>query len=101
MLTIEVRGTVMATLHIEHPITDLATWLGAFDQFAEARRGAGVSSQRIYQPVDDENYIVVQLDFDSPEAAGAFKEFLETVVWKSPELSPGLAGVPRARILRM
>jgi hypothetical protein len=26
----------MATLHIEHGITDLQTWLGAFGRFAEA-----------------------------------------------------------------
>lgn len=31
----------MATLLIEHPITDLATWLMAFGRFAEARKSAG------------------------------------------------------------
>jgi len=90
----------MATLHIEHPISDLETWLGAFNQFADARRDAGVSAQRLYQPVDDAKYIVLQLDFDSEHEAEAFKEFLETVVWQSRDLSPGLAGVPQARVLR-
>lgn len=90
----------MPTLHIEHPISDLATWLGAFTRFADARREAGVTSQRIYQPVDDDRYIVAQLDFETPEAAERFKGFLETVVWKSRDLSPGLAGTPRARVLR-
>ena len=90
----------MATLHIEHPISDLDTWLGAFDQFADARRQAGVTAQRIHQPVDDDKYIVVQLDFDNMDAAERFKGFLETVVWKSEDLSPALAGTPRARLLR-
>ena len=90
----------MPTLHIEHPISDLGTWLGAFDQFADARRQAGVTAQRIHQPVDDDQYIVVQLDFDTVEAAQRFKGFLESVVWKSEDLSPALAGTPRARILR-
>lgn len=90
----------MATLHIEHPISDLGTWLGAFDQFADARRDAGVTGQRIHQPVDDDKYIVVQLDFDSEQQAVDFKGFLESVVWKTPDLSPGLAGVPQARVLR-
>jgi hypothetical protein len=27
----------MATLRIEHPITDFETWKAAFDRFAEAR----------------------------------------------------------------
>ena len=90
----------MATLHIEHPISDLDTWLGAFNQFAEARRNAGVTAQRIHQPVDDDHYIVLQLDFESVEAAEQFMGFLESVVWQSRELSPGLAGSPMARVLR-
>ena len=90
----------MPALHIEHPISDLGTWLGAFNQFADARREAGVTAQRIHQPVDDDRYIVVQLDFDTIQAADQFKSFLESVVWKSPDLSPGLAGTPRARLLR-
>ncbi|HUP84311.1 MAG TPA: hypothetical protein VM143_01465 [Acidimicrobiales bacterium] len=89
----------MATLHIEHPITDLDTWLGAFNNFAEARRTAGVRSQRVRQPLGDARYIVVDLEFDDPDAAQAFKEFLETVVWQSKDLSPGLDGTPHARVL--
>lgn len=89
----------MASLHIEHPITDLDTWLGAFNGFADAREKAGVRAQRVRQPVDDPRYIVVDLDFDDPDAAHAFKEFLESVVWQSKDLSPGLDGVPTARVL--
>jgi hypothetical protein len=89
----------MATLHIEHPITDLATWLGAFNAFADARKGAGVVAQRIHQPADDDRYIYVQLDFEQPEQAEAFKGFLESVVWASADASPGLAGSPHARVL--
>lgn len=89
----------MATLHIEHEITDLATWLGAFNTFADARAGAGVVAQRVHQPADDDSYIYVQLDFAQVEQAEAFKQFLETVIWKSPEASPALAGSPTARIL--
>ena len=90
----------MATLHIEHPISDLEVWLSAFQRFAEARRGAGVTAQRIHQPVEDDKYILVQLDFDTTEAASNFKSFLETVVWSSEENSPGLAGTLHARVLK-
>jgi hypothetical protein len=90
----------MATLHIEHEITDLATWREAFDGFAEARAGAGVTASRIYQPIDDDAYVVLHLDFDTAEAASQFQEFLETVVWSTPANSPGLAGSPTARVLR-
>lgn len=89
-----------ATLHIEHAITDLATWLTAFAGFAEARSAAGVVGQRVHQPVDDDTYIYVELDFDSVAQAESFKRFLETRVWASPEASPGLGGTPTARVLQ-
>ena len=89
----------MATLHIEHPITDLDTWLGAFNGFADARKNAGVRAQQVRQPVDDTHFIVVDLAFDDVETALGFKEFLEGVVWQSRDLSPGLDGVPTARVL--
>ena len=90
----------MATLHIEHPISDLPTWLSAFAHFADARSGAGVLAERIHQPVDDDKYIVVQLDFETIDHAAKFRDFLETVVWQSRDLSPGLAGAPQARVLQ-
>jgi hypothetical protein len=89
----------MATLHIEHPISDLGTWLGAFTKFEEARQKAGVRAQRVSQPVDDDKYIYVSLDFDTVEEAETFKGFLETKVWASPEASPALEGKPTARVL--
>ena len=89
----------MVTLHIEHAITDLPTWLGAFTRFEEPRRKAGVRAQRIHQPVDDDRYIYVALDFDTVEEATAFKRFLENTVWASAEASPALDGTPTARVL--
>jgi hypothetical protein len=89
----------MTTLHIEHPITDFVTWRAAFDRFTDRRRQAGVSAERIQQPVDDAHYVVVDLDFPSTDRARMFLTFLETTVWASPDSSPGLAGTPRTRIL--
>jgi hypothetical protein len=89
----------MATVHIEHAITDLATWLEAFRRFADARSNAGVRAERVHQPVDDAQYIYVQLDFDDVPAAEAFLSFLRTVVWASADASPGLSGPPQGRVL--
>jgi hypothetical protein len=89
----------MATLHIEHAISDLDTWLGAFTRFEEAREQAGVRAHRIRQPVDDDQYVYVTLDFDTVEEATAFKGFLESTVWSNPEASPALDGTPTARVL--
>ncbi|MCU1398224.1 MAG: hypothetical protein JWN62_1333 [Acidimicrobiales bacterium] len=88
----------MATLHIEHPITDFTTWSTAFERFADARRNAGVLEQRVLRPIDDGHFVMVQLDFDSIDAAVAFKEFLTTIVWTNPDNAPGLAGSPRALV---
>lgn len=89
----------MFTLHIEHPITDYTTWREAFDRFAGARTAAGVRGERVQQPVDDDRYVVVGLDFDTFEHATAFRSFLETTVWTSSANAPGLAGAPRAVVL--
>ncbi len=89
----------MPTLHIEHPITDFDTWSAAFGRFADARRGAGVRAERVQQPVDDPRYVVVDLDFDTREQAGAFLQFLKAQVWGVPENAPALAGTPQTLIL--
>jgi hypothetical protein len=90
----------MPTLHIEHPITDLAVWRAAFDRFADRRRQGGVSAERVQQPVDDDHYVLVDLDFPTREQAERFLDFLESTVWASPASSPALAGTPRTRILQ-
>jgi len=89
----------MATLHIEHPINDLQAWLDAFTKFEEARKRAGVRAQSIRQPVDDDKYIYITLEFDDVQAAMGFKDFLEKNVWASADASPALAGTPTARVL--
>ena len=89
----------MATLHIEHGITDFTSWKAAFDRFADRRREAGVTAHRIHQPHDDATYVVLQLDFPSIEQAQAFRTFLETRVWSAPANSPALKGDPRVRVL--
>ena len=90
----------MVTLHIEHSITDYDTWRGAFDGFDAARRASGVTAERILQPIDDQRYVVVDLDFDTPEQASSFLHFLEREVWSSETSAPALAGVPRTAILQ-
>jgi hypothetical protein len=89
----------MTTLHIEHAITDLAVWRTAFDRFAERRRQGGVSAERVQQPVDDDHYVVVDLDFATVDDARRFLGFLESTVWASRDSSPALAGRPLTRIL--
>jgi hypothetical protein len=91
----------MTTLRIEHPITDYEVWKRAFDGFAEARARAGVRSCAIRLPLDDPNYLMLDLEFDTPRVAEAFAGFLAEHVWSAPASSPGLAGAPKTRILEL
>ena len=89
----------MATLRIEHAIHDYGVWQKAFDSFAEVRAEAGVRSFAIRQPLDDPNYLMLDLEFDTAGRAEAFAQFLHQHVWSSAASSPALAGVPQTRVL--
>jgi hypothetical protein len=90
----------MATLRIEHPITDFGTWRTAFGRFDGARADGGVLAARIYRPIDDDTYVLVDLDFATADQAQQFEQFLRTRVWPTPDAAPALAGTPVTRILR-
>ena len=89
----------MPTLHIEHAISDFDVWTAAFGRFAEVRRDAGVRDHRVRRPIDDDHYVVIDLDFDTADEATALLEILRTRVWASPTASPALVGSAEARIL--
>lgn len=89
----------MATLHIQHPITDLAIWTAAFNAFGEKRREAGVLAETVRHPVGDDRYVIIDLDFATEEQAATFLQFLENVVWANSNNSPGLGGAPDTKIL--
>ncbi len=89
----------MPTLHIEHGVTSFTEWKAAFDRFADFRAQAGVRRHSVRRPVDDANYVVIDLDFDTTEGAQAFLEALRERVWPSRENAPALVGAPQTRIL--
>jgi hypothetical protein len=89
----------VTTLHIEHPVTDFELWKTAFARFEPARARSGVRAQRVYRPLDDPRYVLIDLDFDTSGEAERFLRFLETTVWASRDSSPALDGVPQTRLL--
>ncbi len=88
----------MPVLQIEHPVRDFETWKAIFDGGQERREVGRVRRYHLYRPVDDPNYIAVDLEFDSRVDAEAFKLGLEEL-WRSPQATPLLGGSPRARIV--
>ena len=89
----------MHVLQIEHPIRDFDTWKAAFDRFSDKRRHWGVRRHQIFQPTDDPNYVVLDLEFESEVEAEAYLGWLRREVWSSREASPALAGGPQTRIV--
>jgi hypothetical protein len=87
----------MTILHIEHPISDFATWKSTFDSYAERRRSGGVRQYQVLRLIDDPDYLLIDLAFDSRAAAEAFLGFLRGV-WQSATAGQVLLGAPQARI---
>jgi len=89
----------MITVRIEHPVKDFPTWQAAFDRDPVDRRGSGVRHYQVLRPLDDAEYVMIDLDFDTAEAAGGFLDRMQRV-WASPQAAPALGGTPRTRIVR-
>ena len=54
---------------------------------------------RVLQPTDDPNYVIIDLEFDSPSEAETFLGALRRNVWASREAAPALIGKPQTRIV--
>ena len=86
----------MVTVQIEHPIRDYASWRAAFDRDPAGRQAAGVRRYRVYRPVDDHQYVLVDLEFDTTAAAERFVATMRKI-WQQVEGT--LIEGPRARIV--
>jgi ribose 5-phosphate isomerase len=66
----------MTTLRIEHRIANYDGWKKAFDSDPINRKQSGVKRFRIYRPVNDDHYVVIDLDFEHLEQAEAVEAAL-------------------------
>jgi hypothetical protein len=89
----------MTILRLEHALTDFDRWKAAFDRDPIDRAGSGVLAHRIYRPVDDPAYVVVEMDLGTVAEAKALHGSLEQL-WQSREAAPALAGRPQVRIVQ-
>jgi hypothetical protein len=88
----------MPILRLEHAITDFDVWKAAFDRDPVRRGQSGVLSHRVFRPLDDPNYITVDLEFESAAEAERFQVSLGRL-WQSKDAAPALVGTPRVRIV--
>lgn len=70
----------MYILRIEHPVPNYEGWKKAFDSDPVGREKSGVRRYQILRPVDDPNYVMIDLEFDTAEQAEALLAAMR-VVW--------------------
>jgi len=90
----------MPLLQIEHAISDFDVWKRAFDSDPLRREESGVRSYRVYRPLDDSQYVKLDLEFDTSGEAEAFHAKLQGL-WGSGRAVPALVGSPQARIVEV
>jgi hypothetical protein len=70
----------MYILRIEHPVPDYDGWKRAFDSDPVGREKSGVRHYRILRPIDDPNYVMIDLEFDAVSQAEALLAAMR-IVW--------------------
>ena len=85
----------MYVLKIEHPVPNYQAWKEAFDGDPVGREVSGVRRYRVLRPTDDPNYVMIDLEFDTPGEAQALLTAMRAV-WG--RVQGNLMSDPRARI---
>jgi hypothetical protein len=82
-------------LHIEHPVPNFNGWKQAFDSDPVGRVKMGVRRYQILRPVDDPNFVMIDLEFDTASQAQALLAAMRNV-WK--DVNGKIILNPQARI---
>lgn len=61
----------MVMLRIEHPVPNYAAWKQAFDSDPVGRKRSGVRRHQILRSLDDPNYVMIDLEFNTRAEADA------------------------------
>lgn len=69
----------MYTLCIEHPVPNYEKWKQAFDSDPVGREKMKVRRYQILRPVDNPNYVMIQLEFDTASDADALLNAMRAV----------------------
>lgn len=86
----------MYLLRIEHPVPNFEGWKQAFDSDPVGRENMGVRQYQILRAVDEPNYVMIDLEFDTAEQAEALLSAMRSV-WSRVEGT--VMTNPKARIV--
>lgn len=88
----------MYSLRIEHPVPSFEGWKKAFESDPIGREKSGVRRYHILRPLDDANYVMIDLEFDTLNQAEAVLAALHAL-WSRVEGQ--VMTNPQARIVEM
>lgn len=86
----------MHVLRIEHPVPSYEGWKQAFDNDPVGREKSGVRRYQILRPVDDPNYVMIDLEF---EGAGEAEAMLRALRELWGRVQGSVMTDPQARIV--
>lgn len=86
----------MYILRIEHPVPNFEGWKKAFDSDPVGREKSGVRCYQILRAVDDPNYVMIDLEFETVSQAEALLAAMR-VIWGQVEGTIMMS--PQARIV--
>ena len=85
----------MSVLRIEHVVGDFDAWKRAFDSDPVGRQRSGVRRYRVLRPINDPQYVMIDLEFDTPEQAQVLLDAMRAI-WAGP--GRAIVSDPQARI---
>lgn len=88
----------MIVLQIEHRVPNFAGWKQAFDSDPVGREKMSVRRYRILRPVNEANFAIIELEFDTVPQAEALLAAMQ-VVWARVQGS--IIEAPSARIVEI
>lgn len=88
----------MTILQIEHRIRNFDTWKAAFESDPAGREKSGVRRYRILQSIDDPNYVMIDLEFESAVEA---ETLLATMRGVRSRVEGTIMTNPQARIVEV
>jgi hypothetical protein len=83
-------------LRIEHPVPNFDGWKQAFDSDPVGREKSGVRRYQILRAIDDPNFVMIDLEFDTIQQAEALLAAMRAV-WGRVEGT--IMTNPKARIV--
>ena len=86
----------MYILRIEHPVPDYDGWKRAFDSDPVGRQKLGVRRYQVLRPVDDPDYVMIDLEFETQAQAEALLAAMRGV-WS--RVQGQVMSDPKARIV--